>query len=144
MNGRLTMVTQERAEAAARSMILRADMAEQLAASAGVIPLGPKWLLTPEFAQNGKLAPLAMGGLEPSGAGASLAWLLVSDLDRRGWVMVRQALLDCLQWARCHAIRRIHALVANDQPKHAALLSRLGFRLTGQEGHNAVMTLELR
>lgn len=123
--------------AVAPTMRLRPDMAEAFQAEAGRVPPGPKWILT------AGTEVVAVGGLEPAGAGASLGWLLVSDLDRRGWVMVRKALTSGVEWAGRHAIRRVHALVANDQPKHAALLSRLGFKLTGQQGDNAVMTLEM-
>lgn len=113
----------------------RADMAEQRGDAP--LPPGPKWVL-----MEGDRV-VGMGGLEPSGAGASLGWLLVGDLTRREWAMMRRAVREVLTWARSHGIKRVYALVAEDRPAHAAMLAGVGFKLSGQEDGAAVMKAEL-
>lgn len=133
----LTFVTTRAAEAAIERMTLRPDLAEQWGQE-GRVPAGPKWLLT--IGER----PIALGGLEPAGAGRSLAWLLASDMDRREWLLTYRCLRVGIDWARSHGIRAIHAAVARDRPAHAAFAARLGLKLTGQQGDDAIMTLDLR
>jgi hypothetical protein len=115
---------------------LRADMAEQFEAERRTLPVGQKWALT----QDGEL--LGLGGLEPSGAGTSLGWYLAGELTPRQWAMARKASREVLARAATRGVRRVHALTPVDSPDAATMLARLGFRLTGQENGDAVMTWE--
>lgn len=117
----------------------RADMAEALAANGGRLPAGAKWTLCDTRAR----VTLGIGGLEPSGAAASLGWFLSADLTARQWVGAMGAVRNRFAWARGRAVRRVHVLVAGDRPGAAEMMRRVGFRLTGQEGGDAVMTREL-
>lgn len=138
MSYHVRMVTDAMAHWGAGQMAMRSDMREQFEESGRAIPVGPKWAL----ATGEKV--LALGGFEPSGAGASLGWYLTADLTPRDWVAARWATRTALGWARTRSIRRLHALTPGDLPEAARMLARLGFKLTGQEGDDAVMTLELK
>jgi hypothetical protein len=117
--------------------VLRADMAEQFAAEGCRLPAGPKWTLR----HDGRF--LAMGGLEPMGASSSMGWFLTGDLRPRDWAMVRRATRTALDWARAHAIRRIHALAPHDRPGATAMLAGMGFEHTGVDDDAVIMTREL-
>ncbi|MBX9707226.1 MAG: hypothetical protein K2X61_04750 [Caulobacteraceae bacterium] len=116
---------------------LRADMAEQFEAEGRTLPAGQKWALR----QDGQL--LGLGGLEPAGHGRSLGWYLTGDLTPRQWAGVRSASRYVLHRAGTRGVRSVFAKVARDRPGHAAMLARLGFRLSGQEGDHAVMMKDL-
>ncbi len=122
-----------------RRFTARDDMAAALAANGGRLPDGPKWTLC----DKRRLVTLGIGGLEPAGAAASLGWFLSGDLTPRQWMAALSAVRDRLAWARGRAVRRVHVLVAGDRPGAAGMMGRVGFRLTGQEGGDAVMTQEL-
>lgn len=134
---RMIFVADRVAKAFAADLKMRPDMRAQFEAGGGVIPPGPKWALT------GPSGLLGLGGFEATGAGASLGWYLTADLRSREWAAARWATRTALDWARGRAIRRIHALTPGDLPAAARMLARLGFKLTGQEGDDAVMTLEM-
>ncbi|WP_312782006.1 hypothetical protein [Brevundimonas sp.] len=117
----------------------RADMAEAWTAEGRRLPEGPKWTLC----DKRQLRVLGIGGLEAEGAAASLGWFLSADLSARQWLAALDAVRDRLAWAQRHAVRRVHVLTAGDRPGAARMMGRVGFRLTGQEGGDAVMTREL-
>lgn len=115
--------------------VLRPDMAEQFAAEGCRLPSGPKWSLRHE----GRF--LCVGGLEPHGATSSMGWLLTGDLTPREWALVRRATETAMGWARAHAIRRVHALVATDGARR--MLEGAGFVATGRDSGETIMTREL-
>lgn len=122
-----------------RRFTMRPDMAEAWEAAGRRLPDGPKWTMH----DMRQLETLGIGGLEPDGAAASLGWFLCADLTPRQWMAALGAVRDRLAWARGRAVRRVHVLVAGGRPGAAGMMGRVGFRLTGQEGDDAVMTREL-
>lgn len=132
------MTSRSFAEARAREMTLRPDMRRQFQEEGHELPAGPIWTLL----ESGRV--LGMGGLKPSGAGASIGWLLVGeDVGPRDWAVGRRLMRRALEWAACHAIRRVHACPEASMDGARRLLVGLGFEPTGEEGDNIVMTKEL-
>lgn len=126
------------AEARSRSMALRPDMQREFDAAGGLNKEGPIWTL-----MRGDRV-LGMGGLEPRGAAGSAGWLLVAEgLTRRDWAMGRRLIVEALEWARRHAIRRVHAFPEASMDGAMRLLLGLGFVAAGREGDNIIMTREL-
>jgi hypothetical protein len=133
MTWRLIFAATKLAAELAGRLTLRPDMQ----ADFDNIPPGPKWVL-----MDGERV-IGLGGFEPAGAARSTGWLLCGEMTRREWAMARRAMREGLTWARSHGIKQVFALVAGDRPDHAAMLARLGFSLSGQEGDDAVMKKEL-
>ena len=127
------------AEACARHMTLRPDMAEAFRREGHALPPGPIWTVM----KGDQL--VGMGGLEPRGAATSLGWLLVADgLSARDWAMGRRAMASALGWARCHGIKRVVVVATPALPGARRLLERLGFRATGPDDDGDLeMTMEL-
>ena len=127
------------AEARARDMTLRPDMAEAFAREGRTLPPGPIWTVL----DGDRL--IGMGGLEPRGAATSLGWLLVADdLTARDWAMGRRAMGSALAWARCHGIKRVVVVATQGLPGARRLLEKLQFRATGTDDEGDMeMTMEL-
>lgn len=132
------MTSRHFAEARAREMTLRPDMQRQFEEEGWALPDGPIWTLL-----RGEQV-LGMGGFKPSGAAASIGWLLVGeDVTPRDWAFARRLMVSALGWARCHAIKRVHASPEASMAGAQRLLAALGFEATGREGDHIIMTKEL-
>lgn len=124
--------------ALARALPVRADMRQDFEAEAGALPIGPMWTL-----YDGARV-VGLGGLERRGAGTSAGWLLVpEDLTPRDWAKGRRAILEVLQWAAWHSVRRVAAVVEAGNIGAQHLLARLGFEAADRVGDDITMVREL-
>lgn len=133
---KMTAATQALAEA--RALPVRADMRDDFASEAAALPIGPIWTL-----YEGDRV-VGLGGLERRGAGTSAGWLLVPEgLTARDWAKGRRAILEVLQWASWHSVRRVAAVVEAGNIGAQRLLARLGFEPADRAGDDITMIREL-
>lgn len=134
----LQMTAATQALAIARALPVRADMQRDFEAEGAALPIGPIWTLL-----DGDRV-VGLGGLERRGAGTSAGWLLVPEgLSARDWAKGRRAILEVLQWAAWHSVRRVAAVVEAGNIGAQHLLARLGFEASDRDGDDITMVREL-